>query len=850
MGASTIQPKRAAVLAYLAVAEPGPWHRRDTLVAMFWPESTDSQARNALRQVLHYLRQTLGSDAVVSRGAEEVGLAPDAVWSDVGAFRQAIALGEYHEAADLYRGHLLDGFHVSEAYAFEDWLDRERARLRRQAVDTAWVLSDLAWDKGDRAGTRRWAFQASDWNPTDEGGLGRLLRVLEREGDRAGALRAYHQFERRLQSEFGIAPSEETTAWAERLKASSPSSSSDGASRAPRPDVWDDSSLVARSRTPVLDESSDGRWGPASNSREASPLRARLSERRAWALGAATILAITAASVSVIKRTVEPEVSTSETSGLLHLAVLPFENISLEESDAFYADGLHDEVIGAVGQIGSLVVRPRTSVLAYSGSPLSLPEIGRALAVSHVLEATVQVGGGLMRVTPRLIEVGSQTPLWSAEFEARVASSEDLWRVQDSIAIAVADALRLELDRQVEDRPTESDAAYSLYLRSFEAPLGVAGNVEGMALLHQAIVFDPGFASAHAQLAYRYAGSVQVMGGDPSWTDSAATHAIRAVQLDSTHAFGWFALAQARLNQGRLDDAVDAYDRASSVAPTWAPPRAQRAFLLFLLGRLDESMDAYVDAMWLEPNVRVSLTGVANLLSTIGERELAGQWVGSAESVIPDHPATRSTRIALLSQQGRWREARDAGDRWIRDAPTNHDAYSLSARAAFAEGDLQAAVELAQQAHRLRPDARSIISTTNRSILGAALLGLDQSHSYEGEAILRGVIDENRKVIEAGEERPGVYVDIAAAHAALGEVDAAMTWLEAAFDRGWRHGSWGPAGLSQFRDIESDARFQGWLERQRADVERMGARAMRKHSNALAVFLQRWHELNPAAPRG
>src|SRR5438876_3288448 len=135
------QPKRVALLAYLAAATPRRFHRRDSLVALFWPELDQEHARAALRQALHVLRRSLGEGALQSHGDDEIGLGDAAFWCDMPAFDNALDAGRYAEALELYRGDLLDGFFISGAPEFERWLEDERADLRRRATETAWKLA-------------------------------------------------------------------------------------------------------------------------------------------------------------------------------------------------------------------------------------------------------------------------------------------------------------------------------------------------------------------------------------------------------------------------------------------------------------------------------------------------------------------------------------------------------------------------------------------------------------------------------------------------------------------------------------------------------------------------------------
>lgn len=215
---STPQPKRFALLAYLALARPRGFQRRDSLLALFWPESTEDRARNALNQSLHALRTSLGGDVLISRGREAVGVARDRLRSDAVAFDEAFEADRYEDALDLYRGELLEGFHVAGAPGFQHWLDRERTRFRRQAQAAAGTLADRKRRQGNLVGAARWLERALEIAPVDETVLRRLVSSLDEAGDRAGALRAYDRFEEDVESRLGTRPSPETRELVARIR--------------------------------------------------------------------------------------------------------------------------------------------------------------------------------------------------------------------------------------------------------------------------------------------------------------------------------------------------------------------------------------------------------------------------------------------------------------------------------------------------------------------------------------------------------------------------------------------------------------------------------------------------------
>lgn len=214
------QPKRVALLVYLAVARPSGFHRRDTLLALFWPELADARARDALSQALKFLRQGLGADVFVRRG-EEVGVDPARVWCDAVAFRDAIAADRPNDAMVLYSGDFLAGFFAGDAQGFEEWLEREREQLRHQAGRASRQLAEQHATSGAVTDAIDWGRRSLDLMP-DERGLRWLLDVYARAGDRAGGLQLYDAFARRMKADFDWVAAPETRVMLERLRATSP----------------------------------------------------------------------------------------------------------------------------------------------------------------------------------------------------------------------------------------------------------------------------------------------------------------------------------------------------------------------------------------------------------------------------------------------------------------------------------------------------------------------------------------------------------------------------------------------------------------------------------------------------
>lgn len=212
-----VQGRRMALFCYLALHRM-PLRRRDSVLPVFWPEADGRHARASLRQAVHVLRSELGADAILTRGIHEIGVDRRGVWCDVHAFDRAMGSGRFVDALLLHRGPFLDGVYVDNAPLFERWVDETRRRINADVARAAWTLSEEAEAAGNIPAAAFYAHRAMEATPEDESALNRLMRALERLGDRASALRAYQRFAGRMRLYFHMDTLSETDALARALQ--------------------------------------------------------------------------------------------------------------------------------------------------------------------------------------------------------------------------------------------------------------------------------------------------------------------------------------------------------------------------------------------------------------------------------------------------------------------------------------------------------------------------------------------------------------------------------------------------------------------------------------------------------
>jgi DNA-binding SARP family transcriptional activator len=210
--------KSVALLVYLAISARRGFERRDALLALLWPGAERNHASGSLRNAVRMIRSVLGEDVILSKDDDELAANPGAVHCDVIEFETALDEGRLDDALDLYTGDLLPALSVNGAPAFQDWLVRERDRLRTRAAHAARLLAERAEERRQFTLAIDCARWEVDLTAPDEGALRRLLELLDRVGDRAGALRAYESFTRRLEREQQATPSVDVRALAERIR--------------------------------------------------------------------------------------------------------------------------------------------------------------------------------------------------------------------------------------------------------------------------------------------------------------------------------------------------------------------------------------------------------------------------------------------------------------------------------------------------------------------------------------------------------------------------------------------------------------------------------------------------------
>jgi len=351
---------------------------------------------------------------------------------------------------------------------------------------------------------------------------------------------------------------------------------------------------------------------------------------------------VQSAEPAAMEETLEPVESGTEPVSIEtgSIAVLPFDNRSKLEDDVFFTEGIHDELLSNLAQIGSLKVISRTSVMRYQDTRLSIPEIGSELGVAAVLEGAVQRSGETVRINVQLIDALTDEHLWAQTYD-RDLTAENLFSIQSEISQTIARSLRTELSPEEEQRisttPTSNLAAYDAYLRGRQTErLGGNENLRAaLNLYRQATDADPNFAAAWAGRALmvlflRETGFVGEIPEQEAYV-LAQTNIDRALAIDPQSAEAHSVQARMHYEQYRFREALDSLNRALSYNPNLAYAYQEKAQVLSSMGEIQGAWEAILMSLDRDPFDR---TG--KMIAV----ELAGSYLG------PDQAAQLQSRLA------------------------------------------------------------------------------------------------------------------------------------------------------------------------------------------------------------
>jgi TolB-like protein/Tfp pilus assembly protein PilF len=324
--------------------------------------------------------------------------------------------------------------------------------------------------------------------------------------------------------------------------------------------------------------------------------------------------------------------------------VLPFENRSAKQDDAYFVDGIHDDILTQLTKIGAMKVIARTSVEQFRDTKLTTKEIGEKLGVTRVLEGGVQRAGDRVRVTVQLIDTATDGHLWAENYD-RELTAANIFAIQSEVAAAIAGALNATLNASEAARvnavPTRNFEAWEAYQlgRQRMAKRTSGAVAEAETFFRKAIELDPGFALAYSGLADTLDLQVTYSGAprDATWA-RAQQAADKALELDPNLAEAWVSSGIIAADKSQYERAEKAYRRAIQLNPNYASAYHWLSELQSWRGHLEEALFLSERAADLDPLSAAVNARLANRLMAMGRFDEADARLRRSIDIDPSIP--------------------------------------------------------------------------------------------------------------------------------------------------------------------------------------------------------------------
>jgi len=372
------------------------------------------------------------------------------------------------------------------------------------------------------------------------------------------------------------------------------------------------------------------------------------------------------------------------------IAVLPFENRSEDKANAYFADGIQDEILTRLSKIADLKVISRTSTQHYKSAPENLPEIARQLGVAHILEGSVQKSGDAVRVNVQLIKAANDSHLWADTFDRKLT---DIFSVESEVARAIAEQLRAKLTGQEEQviaaKPTGNVEAYDAYLRGLAYNLKTTNTppnaLGAQKYLREAVRLDPKFALSWALLSYVDSSGYQTGTLQP-------TVALR-------------------------EEARRAAETALSIQPNLGEAILAKGYYHYAFTEYDTALNYFEEARQFLPNSSRIPESLAYVTRRRGQWDRSESYFNEAERVDPRNVRLLTQHAFSYISLRRFPEALRKLDQVLNITPDDADTAVNKAGIAQAEGDLPQASALLAPLHPNADDAITVETQVYQAIL-------------------------------------------------------------------------------------------------------------------------------------
>jgi TolB-like protein/DNA-binding SARP family transcriptional activator len=673
-----------AIIAYLAM-QPNFSETRERLGALIWDSSTDSQARQNLRQCLLVLRKKFASANVDVMRIERhtVGLNAETIAVDAREFlahAESTDLADLEQATACYPGDFLERFNL-DVEPFDEWARTERARLNAAAIRVFERCAILREEAGDCVAALKAAERLTDLMPLNEGAHRILLRLLARHRGPEAALAHFEVLNNSLQADADAQPEAETIRLIKDIQSGAlPRSANRSSSTGSAPSRAHESAATIGAKP-------DGAVTDIGSRRPRQPFYFIAGA----AVGLAVLISLGAISFGAFPRIVSwvsrssaslgthragsqswqpprlPTAASDQTAALANSAIYPLIVLPFRSHAA--ADSAEDRIAARLTSdlINDLSRAPNARVISaqtsrqYGGRDVDVAETGKQLGVKYVVEGDVQLDGAKLRLNVSLTDASSRLLIWSDRFSDETPNQI---AVRDDVTRAIARRLQINLVAAEDRRRPPGSAARpdvdALLAKGWAATtrISLADNTTGAdTYFSEVLALDPDNVSALIGLSAFHIVGIAMFLGEPQRFDLVKAEEMlkRAIALNPNSSLAYYYLGVLDKIRAQPEAALGAFTKCLELNPSYAPAYAQVGQVLSRVGRLSEALEHVRYAIRLSP--KDHNLGIWNLFGgqielELGHDEAATEWLSRAAESSPRSPFIQASLAAIYALRG------------------------------------------------------------------------------------------------------------------------------------------------------------------------------------------------------
>jgi len=472
------------------------------------------------------------------------------------------------------------------------------------------------------------------------------------------------------------------------------------------------------------------------------------------------------------------------------IAILPFTNLSSDQTYEYISDGITEDIITQVSKISELRVLSRSSIMRYKNKDINIKKIGKDLNVSTVLEGSVRIENNSIRVAAQLIDTNTDAHLWAEIYDKELTRIFD---IQSEVANEIASALKVKLTpsekTNLEKKATKNLEAYSFYLKGKEYynKYNKEDNETAIELFKRALKRDAGYSLAYAGLGNAYGQRYEKFGYSIDWLDSSIAISEKAILIDPDLAEGYKALGLSYHLKGWRNKAVEANKKAIELNPNLYPAIGNLGIEYMSMGKLDESLLLLQKAISLNPTHFFGRATVGAVFYELSMDDEALDWYRKAMELEPNYTYANIQIGYLYLRQGNFEKALSMASEDIKIYPDTLSSLVFKGNIELFRGNFSKSKWYYDKVIKIKGiSIKTITHPINLSPSTYGYILTKTGNQAQAQNLLAKISLEFQIAIKQGNEYYGAPFELARINAIQGKKGPAYRWLQKAIDAGWR----------------------------------------------------------------